>query len=339
MDTQAAAPAPATEAMSAQVAEALTTTTEDDEPDYGAAFDRITAESPVEAAEPAPEAQEAPTEAETAPEATEAPTDVPVALRKHWGAIPEEGREAIVKAQREMSSKLSDMGRQVQGLGPIKNVLVEASKTHPELMNMRPEELARDVMELAQFSAAFKSKPLETFISLAQKHGMTDALRQALAGQPQQAQGAAALQNEIATLKQQLARAADPEFIREQVSAVTTQERVLSDVQAYAAQQEHWADVESHLPKVIPLVKEAMPDASAKDVLAKAYELALQTYRPDLKAKAQAAVEAAAQPDPERAKAAIQAKSINVTGRTAGKPREMTEEEIYSAAYDRAVKK
>jgi hypothetical protein len=339
MDTQAAAPAPATEAMSAQVAEALTTTTEDDEPDYSAAFDRITAESPVEAAEPAPEAQEAPAEAEAAPEATEAPTDVPVALRKHWQELPEDARDAVLTSQREMSRKLSDMGRQVQGISPIRDVLVDAVKANPAIANMRPEELARDVMELAQFSAAFKSKPMETFISLAQKHNMVDALRQALGGQPQQAQQSAALQTKIAALEQQLARAADPEFIREQVSAVTTQERVLSDVQAYAAQQEHWADVESHLPKVIPLVKEAMPDASAKDVLAKAYELALQTYRPDLKAKAQAAVEAAAQPDPERAKAAIQAKSINVTGRTAGKPREMTEEEIYSAAYDRAVKK
>jgi hypothetical protein len=326
--------------MSAQVAEALTTTTtEDDEPDYGAAFDRITAESPVEAAEPAPEAVEAPAEVEAAPEATEAPTDVPVALRKHWSALPEDARDAVLSSQREMSRKLSDMGRQVQGISPIRDVLVDAVKANPAIANMRPEELARDVMELAQFSAAFKSKPLETFISLANKHGMTDALRQALGGQQDAAQGTAALQNEIAALKQQLARAADPEFIREQVSAVTTQERVLSDVQAYAAQQEHWADVESHLPKVIPLVKEAMPDASAKDVLAKAYELALQTYRPDLKAKAQAAVQAAAVPDPERTQAAIQAKSINVTGRTTGKPREMTEEEIYSAAYDRASRK
>jgi hypothetical protein len=337
MDLEATAQALVTETVSTeQVADTSTT---EAEPDYGAVYDKITADSPVEAAEPAPEAVEAVEATEPAPEPVEAPTDVPVALRKHWGALPEDARDAVLNSQREMSRKLSDMGRQVQGISPIRDVLVDAVKANPAIANMRPEELARDVMELAQFSAAFKSKPLETFISLAQKHGMTDALRQALGGQPQEAQQTASLQNEIAALKQQLARAADPEFIREQVSAVTTQERVLSDVQAYAAQQEHWADVESHLPKVIPLVKEAMPDASAKDVLAKAYELALQTYRPDLKAKAQAAVEAAAQPDPERAKAAIQAKSINVPGRTAGKPREMTEEEIYSAAYDRAVKK
>lgn len=337
MDLEATAQALVTEtALPEQVA---ATETAEAEPDYGAAYDKAAGDAPVEAAEAAPEAIEAPEAPAPAPEAVEAPTDVPVALRKHWVALPEEAREAVLTSQREMSRKLSDMGRQVQGISPIRDVLVEAAKANPAIMNMRPDELARDVMELAQFSAAFKSKPLETFITLANKHGMTDALRQALGGQPQAAQETASLQNEIRTLKAQLAKAADPEFIREQVSAVTMQERVISDVQGFAAQQEHWSEVEGFMPKVIPLVRDAMPDASAKDVLARAYDLALQTYRPDLKAKAQAAVEAAAQPDPERAKAAIQAKSINVTGRASGTARELTEDERYAAAYDRASRK
>lgn len=337
MDLEATAQALVTEtALPEQVAATETT---EAEPDYGAVYDKITADSPVEAAEPAPEAVEAPAEVDVAQEPVEAPTDVPVALRKHWSGLPEEARDAVLNSQREMSRKLSDMGRQVQGIAPIRDVLVEAAKANPAIMNMRPDELARDVMELAQYSAAFKSKPVETFMALAQKHGMTDALRQAFGGQPQEAQQTASLQNEIRTLKAQLAKAADPEFIREQVSAVTMQERVISDVQGFAAQQEHWSEVEGFMPKVIPLVRDAMPDASAKDVLARAYDLALQTYRPDLKAKAQAAVEAAVVPDPERAKAALQAKSVNVTGRASGQARELTEEERYAAAYDRASRK
>lgn len=337
MDLEATAQALVTEtALPEQVA---ATETVEAEPDYGAAFDKAMAETPAEAAEPAPEADEATAEVEVAQEAVEAPTDVPVALRKHWSGLPEEARDAVLTSQREMSRKLSDMGRQVQGIAPIRDVLVEAAKANPAIMNMRPDELARDVMELAQYSAAFKSKPVETFMALAQKHGMTDALRQAFGGQPQEAQQTASLQNEIRTLKAQLAKAADPEFIREQVSAVTMQERVISDVQGFAAQQEHWSEVEGFMPKVIPLVRDAMPDASAKDVLARAYDLALQTYRPDLKAKAQAAVEAAVVPDPERAKAALQAKSVNVTGRASGQARELTEEERYAAAYDRASRK
>lgn len=337
MDLEATAQALVTEtALPEQVA---APETQEDEPDYGAIYDKLTADEPVEAAEPAQEAVEVAEAPEAAPEPVEAPTDVPVALRKHWGQLPEDARDAVLSSQREMSRKLSDMGRQVQGISPIRDVLVEAVKERPELANMRPDELARDVLTLARISADFQSKPLETFLSLAQKHNMVDALRQALGGQPQAAQQTATLQNEIRALKAQLARAADPEYIREQVSAVTMQERVLSDVQAFAATQEHWAEVEAYMPKVIPLIRETMPEASGKDVLAKAYEFALQTYRPDLKAKAQAAVEAAAAPDPERTQAAIQAKSINVTGRTTGKPREMTEEEIYSAAYERAMRK
>lgn len=338
MDLEATAQALAPEPVQTEQV-AATVETVEAEPDYGAIYDKMTTDTPAEAAEAPQEAVEAPAEATPAPEPVDAPTDVPVALRKHWGALPEDARDAVLSSQREMSRKLSDMGRQVQGISPIRDVLVEAVKTNPALATMRPEEVARDVMELAKYSAAFKSRPVETFMALAQKHGMTDALRQAFGGQPQEAQQTAALQNEIRALKQQLSRAADPEFIREQVSAVTAQERVLSDVQAFAAKQDHWAEVEAYMPKVIPLIREAMPDASGKDVLAKAYDLALQTYRPDLKAKAQAAVEAAAQPDPERTQAALKAKSINVTGRTTGQARELTEEERYAAAYDRASRK
>ena len=340
MELEATAQALVTEtALPEQVAAPTET---ESEPDYAAAYDKATGDAedtPAEAAEAPAEAPEAPEAPAPAAPAVEAPTDVPVALRKHWSTLPEDAREAVLSSQREMSRKLSDMGRQVHGLEPIKSVLIGAVKELPALANMRPEEVAAEVVQLARISADFKSKPLETFIGLARQHGMVDALRQALGGQPQEAQQTATLQSEIRALKQQLSRASDPEFIREQVSAVTTQERVMSEVQAFAAQQEHWAEVEAFMPQIIPVVRETMPGASGKDVLAQAYQFAIQLKRPDLKAPAQAAVEAAAPPDPERAKAAIQAKSVNVTGRTTGKPREMTETEIYAAAYDRAARK
>ncbi|MGL6208731.1 MAG: hypothetical protein ACRC14_02735 [Paracoccaceae bacterium] len=334
IEATAQALAPET-ALPVQVASPETT---ESEPDYGAVYDKITADAPIEAEIEPVEAIESPAEVEAPVETVEAPTDVPVALRKHWGTLTEEARDAVLSSQREMSRKLSDMGRQVQGIGPIRDVLVSAVKELPALGNMRPEEVASEVILLAKMSADFREKPVETFLALAQKHNMTNAVRQAL-GVAGQAPNNDALTNKLAALEQQLARAADPEFIRQQVSAVTMQERVTADVQAFAADKEHWGEVEDHLPKVIQIVREAMPNASEKDVLSRAYDIALQTYRPDLKAPAPPAVEAAPQPDPERTQAAIQAKSINVTGRTSGKPREMTEEEIYSSAYDRAVKK
>jgi hypothetical protein len=316
------------------------------EPDYGAVYDKLTAEAPIEAESAPAEAAEAAPEPEPQPELqpeptpdVEAPTDVPTALRKHWSALPEEARDAVLTSQREMSRKLSDMGRQVQGLSPIKDVLINASKDLPALMNMRPEQVAEEVVVLAKAVADFRTKPLETFISLAKEHNMIDALRQAFGGQGQEAQSTAALQTELRQLKDQLARAANPDFIREQVSAITMQERALSEVTEYAASKEHWAEVEEDLPAFIAAVQRVNPDASHKDVLDRAYDLALQEKRPDLKAPAKTAVEAVPQPDPERAKAAIEAKSVNVTGRTTGKPRELTEEEAYEAAWNRAQRK
>lgn len=341
MDLEATAQALVTEtALPEQVA---APEPQNDEPDYGAVYDKLTAEEPAEAEpEKAEEVAEAPKAEEPAQEAVDAPTDVPVALRKHWQALPEDAREAVLSSQREMSRKLSDMGRQVQGIAPIRDVLVEAIKERPELANMRPDELARDALTLARISADFARNPIGAFHKLAEEKGLTEALRKFYGGQPQEAQQTASLHNEIRALKAQLAQAANPEFIREQVSAVTMQERVISEVQAFAATKDHWADVEPQMPGFIAKAKELAPELSAKDTLELAYDMAfhaLQKIRPELKAKAQAAVEAAAAPDPERTQAALKAKSVNVTGRTTGKAREMTEEEIYSAAYDRAVRK
>lgn len=340
MDVQATAQALAPEAV---VSEPVVTTEVEAEPDYEAVYDKLTAEDPVEAPAEAEseavEAVDATAEVETAPEPVEAPTDVPVALRKHWTAIPEEARDAVLASQREMSRKLSDMGRQVQGISPIRDVLVSAVKDLPALGNMRPEDVAQEVVTLAKISADFRSKPLETFLSLAKQHNMTDALRQALGGQQQGAETTAALHTQIRQLQEQISRAANPDFIREQVAAVTTQERVMADVTSFASAKPHWGEVETYMPDVIRMLQKAEPDAPPKDLLEKAYDTALTIYRPDLKAPAKAAVEAAAQPDPERAKAAIQAKSVNVPGQTAGKPRQLSEEEAYDAAWERAQRR
>lgn len=328
-DFDAAVQTPATdEVLPDQVAQ-------DGDDDLSAAYDRLTGEPAPE--QPKPDAEPEPEQAEPDP----VPTDIPVALQKHWAKMDPEAREAIVTSQREMSRKLSEMGRVASGLEPIKSVLVKAAQELPALSAMRPDQVAQEVMQLAKISQQFSEKPIETLIGLAQQHGMVDALRQALGGQPQEAQHAAALQNEIRALKQQLSRVVDPAFFREQVSAATQQERVMGDVQAFAQAAEHWADVESHIPKVIPLVRDRLGEsASAKDVLSQAYDLALQIYMPEAKAKAKAAAdEAALTPDPDRAKAALKAKSVNVTGQPGGAGRALTEDEALGAVYDRVTRK
>jgi hypothetical protein len=328
MDLEATAQALATDtALPDQVVETST-----EEEDLSAAYDRITAAEPEQKPDPV--------EVEAKPEPVEAPTDIPGALRKHWATLDPEARDAIVASQREMSRKTSEAVKLAQGLDPIKNVLVKAAKEMPNLAGMRPEQVATEVFNLAQISAKFNSNPVETLVGLIDKHNMRDAIRQVLGGAPAEGQQTGALQQKIAALEAQLARVADPEYLREQVSAVTTQERVMTDVQSFAQSAEHWDALEPHIPQFIQIARGKLGEsAPARDVLAAAYDYAVQIYLPDAKAKAVAAVEAAPVPDPEKAKAAIQAKSVNVTGRTEGKPKEMTEDERLSAAYDRAQRK
>lgn len=340
MDVQATAEALVPEVT---VSEPAVTSEAEAEPDYGAVYDKLTAEDPVdtpaEAESESAEAADTPAEAETVAEVVEAPTDAPAAVRKHWNEIPEEARDAVLASQREMSRKLSDMGRQMQGISPIRDVLVSAVKELPALGNMRPEDVAQEVVTLAKISADFRTKPLETFLSLAKQHNMTDALRQALGGQQQSAETTAATQAEIRALKEHIARIADPEFIQQQVEEASHRREVIQSIPAWTEGLTHYAEVEGYLPGIIKLVQQASPESPPKDVLKTAYETALSLYRPDLKAPAKAAVEAAETPDPERAKAAIQAKSVNVPGQTAGKPRQLTESEAYDAAWERAQRK
>lgn len=334
MDLEATAQALATDtALPDQVAE--TTSTEDD--DLSAAYDRIATVEPVEAEAPAE--VEAP-EPEAKPEPVETPSDIPAGLRKHWATMDPEARDAVLNSQREMGRKTSDAMRLVKGLEPIQNVLVKAARELPNLANMRPEQVADEVFSLAQISAKFNANPVQTLVGLIDKHGMRDAIRQVLGGAQAEGQQTGALVQKIADLEAKLAKVSDPEYFREQVSAVTTETAVMGDVHSFAQSAEHWEAVEPHMPQLIKIAQEKLgKSASAKDVLAAAYDYALQIYLPDAKAKAVAAVEAAPVPDPEKAKAAIQAKSVNITGRTEGKAKAMTEDELLSSAYDRAQRK
>lgn len=339
MEIEAAAQALAGEAMPTE--EATETTTED----LGAAYDRaMGAGEPEAVEEAAPEVvDEGATEpAETPAEpADEAPTDLPYAVKQKWAEIPKDARDAVVTSQREMSRKLSEATKVAQGLNPIRDSLVRAAGEIPNLAGMRPEQVATEIFELAKISHQFSEKPVETLLGLAKQHGIEPQLRQIFSGQQptQDTQLVAQLQSEIRGLKGQLSQYVNPEYLREQISTFTRQERVLSEVDAFASQQDHWSDVEQHMPTLIEAVKAKDPGAPAKDVLAGAYELALQLYLPQAKAQAEAAGEATPAADPERTEAALKAKSVNVTSRPSGKTRELTEREKLEAVYDRASKR
>lgn len=278
---------------------------------------------------------------EEKPAAVEVPSGLPVELRKHWAEMPEGAREAVIHDREELHRRLSDMGRQVQGIAPIRDVLSNAIQQFPAMANMKPQEAAAQIFELAKVSNDFGTKPIETMMGLIKKHGMEQAISQALGGQQVSgdARSVAAMKGEIDKLNQTIRRLSDPSYLSDQISQITTQNAVLNSVNEFAATAEHWAEVESHVPAYIAVAKAKLGEGAApRAVLELAYQKAVDDFV-DAKAPAQPAVEAQAVNDPERTAKALKATSVNVTGKPTGKTRNLTEFEELSAVYDRLSKK
>jgi len=272
--------------------------------------------------------------------AVEAPSGLPRAVREHWAAIPEAARTEIERSQREMSDRLADQGRQIQGISPIRDSLVRAVKDLPSLANMRPEQVASEVFELAQFNDAFKRDPVGTFVSRINALGMGAAIGEALGAQPATPEGQqfGTMQREIAALKRELQQASDPQRINSAIEQHSARSNAQSEVQRFADSAPNWADVEQIIPGFIPVAKQMLGDsASGKDVLQKAYDLAIYAKTPAV--KAEAAKPAPPQPDPQRAAQAMRAKSVNVKSGPTGKARPLSEDDELAAIFQRAARK
>lgn len=296
--------------------------TPDEDADLGAAFDKAQVVEPQEA-----ETQEAPE-----PDVSEAPSDIPKSLRDHWAQIPQTARDAITESQRDMARKLGDQGRLISGIEPIRSALSDAVRDMPFLSGMKPGEVASEIMQLAKAGQELNSKPVETMLSLARRYGVEDKLRAAFSGQPPES---AVLLKQISELKGEVERLSNPDYLREQVSAVTRETQVHSEVENFAKTAEYWAKVEDSVPLLVPYARTVLGEgASTADVLKFAYERAINEL-PEVKAKAEAAQQAASQPDPAKAEAALRAKSANITGRETGRARALSEDEQLGAVFDR----
>ena len=295
------------------------------------------AESEPQEAKSEPQEGDAPDEEEEAtaePETKqEAPSELPAAIKAHWTAIPKEAQDAFLESQREANRKLSENGRMMQGIAPIRDVLAEAVNELPSLANMKPQDVAREVMQLAKISNDFNTKPVETIMGLVKQHGLEQALQQHFSGQgvTPDAQQNVALQQEVNNLKRQLQQISDPEYMSSQFDAFSTQQQAHQTIQEFAANQPHWADVEPYLPDAIQFVKaSSAEDLSPKDTLERAYNLALSQIKPNaMKADApDTAQKAVAVADPERSRKAQKAKSANLPDRGGSKPKPQTERQL-----------
>lgn len=320
------------------------------------AFDRLTAEGiepgpePEEAPAPEAEAAEEPEAAEDAPEpeADEAPEDaevpemppvLPANLKAAWAQLSPENREAVQQSFQKLNVKMAEQGRVVQAVKPIHDVLMQALESIPTIQHMTPDQLARDVFQMASIQGQMAQDPVGTLLGIAQHYGALDGIRHVLTGQGDQQASAQTQQmaQEIRRLQALLQQQMNPDAIEQRVMSSITKRELTQMVGEYAKGKELWGDVQQKLPRFIPDAIESLgPSASAQDVLDLAYDMAVHAI-PDLRAKVLAAAPAPARPDPERTAAQRRAKSVNVTSRTAGQPRAMSEEDALAAAYDRAA--
>lgn len=286
--------------------------------------------------EPAPEAVEP--EPAPAPQ-VDIPSDVPKALKDRWASLDAEVRDAVLTSHRELSGKLGEQGRMVQGIAPIRDVLVKAVNDLPALKNMKPDQVAEQVFELAKVSAQFTQNPIDTIIGLAEKHNIMDALREKLGGGEvtQNTRVNHQLMQELSRLQQEVQKLRNPEHLQEQFEQLMQVNTAQQELQNFAAKAEHWGTVEPYMPQAIQFARAKLGEsASAKDVLTQAYDLAVSQFVPEANRASDEAAAEAAKLDPAKAEAARKAKSVNVTGKQTGEAREPTEDEALRAAYRRA---
>lgn len=303
-----------------------------------AAFDKANAEPEETSEAPADPVEETPE-----PEPTvEVPTDLPGGIKAVWKDLPQGARDAFLTSHRDLSQRYSQATRQLQGMGPISEAVKRAAQEIPDLRNMTPAAIAQEVFELAKVSAAFNKDKVAALRGLLKQHNIDPS---ALAGgeQPQgqgqqagiDARTIADLRQQVTGLQQQLQRATDPSALRQHFATWNTENTITGEVNQFAAGKEHWAAVEQHLPRVIPVVQAKLgPNATPTQVLQEAYDMAVKTFVPDARAASTVGDEPTPEA-PQRVKAAVKAKSVNVRSEPGGKSKPLTEREQMEAVWDR----
>lgn len=286
-------------------------------------------EEQAESAAPPPAAEE-----EEAPEAVSTPAEVaplpPVpGLEEVWESIPTEAKAKLAAKETEVSSRITDLSRQVGSFKQINEVV----KKHRDLYEHRKMPDGSAVTPTAAMDFLFNAQrkldqhPASGILDIIDNYGpeVRAELAAVLAGQ------------------KAIQRPAQPATPPVDVEALVDEK-----LQSFLAARQGEEEV-SRLSKDKPLFAEIDPDdmvhhinaawkklgsaASKEAVFNEAYDRAVYAD-PVLRAKATAAKAPVAKP--ANVEAAKRANSVNLTSTSSGKTRALTEEEMLAAAYDKA---
>lgn len=253
-----------------------------------------------------------------------------------WEDVKPEHRDRLGKWSQEVYGKLSDMGRKVSAYSDVQTVLDDMVQSYPDRFSgpnaMKPTEA---VKFLYQVQKDMDQRPVETLLEIASRYNAVPELAKALGLGGEQGAQVQALQGTIQQLEARIAAMVSPETINNHISRAMTEREVSAGVEKFKAEKPFFAEVESKLPAFIEIAWNEMPDANALEVLATAYDMAVNAI-PEVRQKVQAAQRVAVAPD-SRAIAAKKAASINVRSTAASKAKPRSQEEAMGDAYDRLM--
>lgn len=274
-------------------------------------------------------ADDAPAEPETQ---REAPSHLPHDLKQVWDKVPDEVGDMFASSYKALSDKFSTAQREAQGIAPIKGALVEAIRANPTIQNLKPEDVAARIPGIISIDQQLRSDPIGAVMAAAQQYGFADQLAAHFGGQQAPVQA----MQKIAQLEKQLAEVADPAKLRETYDSWHRESTAEREIQNFADSAEHWADVEQHIPQLIPLAQAKLGEGTPeRAVLEAAYEMAVNALMPEKAPKPEAADEAAPEPDPAKVQKAKDAKSVNVKSAKTGKRPELSLEDELGGVFDR----
>lgn len=256
-------------------------------------------------------------------------------LAEAWNAIPEQHREQVGKAWQELHVKMSDQGRQIAQLREFQPLVEHMQQAFPQKFGPGGVPPVQGLAALVDAAYMLDHQPVQAIMQLATESGVLPQLAQALGAQG--GGDVASLHQTIHELRRELAGIASPDRIQQQIDQAMSVREIASSVERFKAEKPFYADVEADLPKFIEIAWAKWPDASATEIHAKAYDMAVNAD-PAVREKAQAAARQAAAPKPDpKAAAAKKAASINVTSTSTGKGAPMSEDDMLRQAYRRAI--
>lgn len=280
------------------------------------------------------------------PAATPAPAHLPQAIKAHWDKYGPEAQAAIAQHQAEMDRKFGEIGKQYGSAKSVSDKIMGAAQQYPEFAGLSPDQIADGALQLAAVQARLARGPesaVSTLMEVAKAYNVLPLLAQVFGQQQGGTDNTAALQQKISNLEAQIAKAGNPDFIREQITSTMTERETEASVRAFAAKEgvkEYWTEVEAYIPRFIQVVQAdpATAGKSPQDILSEAFDMAINAL-PAVREKvraSEAAKATAAAANPARTAQQRKAASINVNSISSGE-RRLTPDEAMSSAYDRAM--